>query len=376
MAGGFRSFLPDDEGEQPHIDMSVAHIARVYDFWLGGKDNFAVDREVGQKVLDIYPPTVLSVRANRAFLARAVRYLAGQEGIRQFLDIGTGLPAVNNTHEVAQSVAPESRVAYVDNDPIVLAHARALLISGPKGATAYVDADARDTGKILTEAARLLDFSQPVAVMLVAILHLVSDDDAQRIVNRLMGAVPPGSFLVISDLSSDIEPEALAKSASLLNHAMAQRITPRSHAQVSRFFSSLQLVEPGLVPIQEWRPDTEAEAAVPAVMWGGVARRVLCRWHHGTPRGAARYVSRVCRPSSQIVQGRIAPIRRIPIGAHGSSPRRVSISRSSLACTTSMTSSPSPIGPPRTTSPPSTSPSMNAACSSQPRCSRRGRAAS
>jgi hypothetical protein len=277
MAGGFRSFVPDDEGERPDIDMSVAHIARVYDFWLGGKDNFAVDREVGQKVLDIYPPTVLSVQANRAFLARAVRYLAGQEGIRQFLDIGTGLPSVNNTHEVAQSVAPESRVAYVDNDPIVLAHARALLISGPQGATAYVDADARDTGKIITEAARMLDFSQPVAVMLVAILHLVSDGDAQRIVNRLVGAVPPGSFLVISDLSSDIEPEALAKSASLLNRAMAQRVTSRSHAQVSRFFDSLQLVEPGLVPIQKWRPDTEAEAAVPAVMWGGVARKVLCR---------------------------------------------------------------------------------------------------
>jgi hypothetical protein len=277
MAGGFRSFVPDDEGESPHIDMSVAHIARVYDFWLGGKDNFAVDREVGQKVLKIYPPTVLSVRANRAFLARTVRYLAGQEGIRQFLDIGTGLPAMNNTHEVAQSIAPESRVAYVDNDPIVLAHARALLISGPQGATGYVDADARDTDKILTKAARLLDFSQPVAVMLVAILHLISDDDAQRIVNRLMGAVPPGSFLVISDLSSDIEPEALAKSASLLNHAMAQQITTRSHAQVSRFFDSLQLVEPGLVPIQKWRPDTEAEAAVPAVMWGGVARKMLRR---------------------------------------------------------------------------------------------------
>src|ERR1700744_6500017 len=194
----FRSGILTDRRESPKIDSSVAHIARVYDFWLGGKDNFAVDREVGKKVLEIHPETVLSVRANRAFLARSVRYLA-ERGVRQFLDVGTGLPSGNNTHEVAQVVAPDSRVAYVDNDPIVLAHARALLTSSPQGETGYLDADIRDPGGIVAGAAELLDFSRPVGVMLVAVLHMLTGDEGPgEIVDRFMAAVPPGSFLVIS----------------------------------------------------------------------------------------------------------------------------------------------------------------------------------
>src|SRR3984885_15403060 len=216
----FRSTLTSDPGALPRIDTSVAHIARVYDFWLGGKDNFAVDREVGEKVLEVHPETVLSVRANRAFLARSVRYLA-EQGIRQFLDVGTGLPSGNNTHEVAQAVAPESRVAYVDNDPIVLVHARALLTSNPQGETGYLDADIRDPDAILAGAADLLDFSKPVGVMLVAVLHMLRDDEApQAVVDRFMAAVPPGSFLVLSHLASDVQQDTMAEMGRRLHESM------------------------------------------------------------------------------------------------------------------------------------------------------------
>src|ERR1700722_16088476 len=180
------------------LDTGTAHIARVYDYWLGGKDNFAADRAAGAEALEAFPGLISSVRANRAFLARTVRYLAGERGIRQFLDIGTGIPASNNTHVVAQSVVPEARVVYVDNDPMVLAHARALLGSGPHGATDYIDADLRDTGKILEIAGRTIDFTDPVAVMLIAMLHLIGDEDNPRqIIEELMAAVPPGSSLAI-----------------------------------------------------------------------------------------------------------------------------------------------------------------------------------
>src|SRR5580700_3553455 len=161
----------------PDFDTRVPHIARVYDYWLGGKDNFAADRELGERTLQAYPNLVFSVRADRAFLARAVRFLAAEAGIRQFLDIGTGLPSSNNTHEVAQRAAPDARIVYVDNDPIVLSHAQALLSSTPEGACAYVDADIRDTGKILTDAANLLDFSRPVAICLIMILQFIPDED-------------------------------------------------------------------------------------------------------------------------------------------------------------------------------------------------------
>jgi S-adenosyl methyltransferase len=268
--------IPGDGREPPKLDTSVAHVARVYDYWLGGKDHFAVDREAGDEAVRAYPDMYSSVRANRAFLRRAVQYLAAKAGIRQFLDIGTGLPSANNTHEVAQATAPESRIVYVDNDPVVLAHARALLTSGPEGATAYLDADARDTGTILTEAAGLLDFGEPVAVMLIAILQLIGDDDdPYQLVARLMRAVPSGSFLVISHVPSDMQRQAagVAEAASRLSQLMTQRVTPRSRAQVTSFFDGLDLVEPGVVPIQQWRPDSEAEAAARAGMWGGVGRK-------------------------------------------------------------------------------------------------------
>src|SRR5580692_5337392 len=184
------------------IDANVPHIARVYDYWLGGKDNFAADRELGEQTLEAYPSLVFSVRANRAFLARTVRFLAGEAGIRQFLDIGTGIPTANNTHEVAQRIAPDSRIVYVDNDPIVLSHARALLKSSPQGACAYLDADLRDPDAILAAAAETLDFGQPVAVMLIAVMHFIGDDDeAAAIVRSLTAACAPGSFVVISHVA-------------------------------------------------------------------------------------------------------------------------------------------------------------------------------
>jgi hypothetical protein len=277
MASGLHSSLVPGEGRKPpKIDTSVAHVARIYNYWLGGRDNFAADREAGDAAIEAYPDMYTSVRANRAFLKRTVRYVAEEGGIRQFLDIGTGLPSADNTHEVAQSITPESRVVYVDNDPIVLAHARALLTSSPEGATGYLDANARDTGKILTAAAELLDFERPVAVLLVAILQLVGDDDdPYGLVTELMRAVPAGSFLVISHVPSDMQRQAtgVAKAASLLSGLMTQRVTPRSHEQVTRFFDGVELIEPGVVPIQQWRPDSDAEASTRAGMWGGVGKK-------------------------------------------------------------------------------------------------------
>jgi len=270
----FSTALLPEAGELPRIDTSEAHIARVYDYWLGGKDNFAVDREVGDKVLEIHPETALSVRANRAFLARSVRYLAAEEGIRQFLDVGTGLPSANNTHEVAQAAAPEARVVYVDNDPIVLAHARALLTSSPEGETGYLDADIKDPDGILEGAAQLLDFTRPVGVMLVAVLHMLRDEDApQAIVDRFMAAVSPGSFLVISHLASDIERDTMAEMGRRLNESMTQQFTMRTRAQVTGFFDRLTLVAPGVVRTHEWRPGSSDDASNPGVLWAGVARK-------------------------------------------------------------------------------------------------------
>ncbi len=266
--------LPADDEERVNFDTSVAHIARVYDYWLGGKDNFEADRQAGEEALAAYPDLVSSVRANRAFLARGVRFLTAEAGIRQFLDIGTGIPSANNTHEVAQSVAPASRVVYVDNDPIVLAHARALLIGGPEGATDYLDADLRETEKILDHARGLLDFSQPMAVMLVAVLHLIGPEDhPYSIVGQLMDAVPPGSYLLLSHVASDIEPEKMAEMGKRLNRLLAQKGYYRSQAEVADFFAGLELVPPGVVPVQHWRQDSEVEGARKAAMWGGVARK-------------------------------------------------------------------------------------------------------
>jgi len=269
----------DGTAPRPHeaaldIDTSVAHVARVYDYWLGGKDNFSADRVAGDQAIQAYPDIVYSVRANRAFLARTVRYLAGEAGIRQFLDIGTGIPTANNTHEVAQDVAPGSNVVYVDNDPVVLTHARALLVSGMQGNTNYIDADLRDTGRILAEAALTLDFSRPVAIMLMAILqHIDEAEDPYAIVDSLLAAVPPGSYLAISHPAADIETEAMAQMAERLNKLMAEKVTFRARPQVARFFEALELAEPGMVRVQEWRPASEIEAKSPAALWGGVGRK-------------------------------------------------------------------------------------------------------
>ena len=258
-------------GDRQVFDTTVAHSARVHDYWLGGKDNYAVDRAAGDAVIAAYPGIVKSVRANRAFLARVVRYLAGEAGIRQFLDIGTGIPAANNTHEVAQSVSSDCRVVYVDYDPVVLAHARALLTSSEQGATDYIDADLRGPEAIVQQAARTLDFSRPVAVMLIAIMHLVVDrDDPYGIVGRLLAAVPPGSYLALSQVASDIEAEQMAEAAKRYNRLAHETQRHRTHAEVTRFFDGLDLLPPGLVPVQKWRPDSEIEAKTKSAMWGGV----------------------------------------------------------------------------------------------------------
>lgn len=261
-------------GDRPGFDTSVAHSARVHDYWLGGKENYAADRAAGDAVIAAYPGIVMSVRANRAFLARAVRFLAAEAGIRQFLDIGTGIPSANNTHEVAQEVAPDARVVYVDHDPVVLAHARALLDSSPEGATDYIDADFRNFDTILQQAARTIDFSRPVAVMLIALLHLITDDDdPYRIVRALMAAVPSGSYLALSQVASDIQAEQMAEAAKRYNRMARETQRHRSHAEVARFFTGLELLPPGVVPVQQWRPRSDFEAQAKSAMWGGVARK-------------------------------------------------------------------------------------------------------
>jgi hypothetical protein len=254
------------------FDTNVPHIARVYDYWLGGKDNYAADRAAGDAALQAYPDLASSVRANRAFLARAVTYLVREAGIRQFLDIGTGIPTANNTHEVAQVAAEECSIVYVDNDPIVLAHARALLDSTTTGRTAYIDADLRNPGSILEQAARVLDFQEPIAVMLVAVLHCITDDDRpHEIVEQLMAATTPGSSLTISHPAADIAQAAGAEAARRYNERASEPATFRDHASVARFFDGLELVPPGLVKVPDWKPDSDLEAARPSNLWGGVA---------------------------------------------------------------------------------------------------------
>jgi hypothetical protein len=263
-----------DQDEPLLFDTSMPHCARVYDYWLGGKDNFAADRAAAEQAIRDCPDIVPTARANRRFLARAVEFLAGEAGIRQFLDIGTGIPAENNTHEVAQRVAPGSRIVYVDNDPFILVHARALLASHPDGATAYAEADLRDPGRILDMASGLLDFRQPVAVLLLAILHHVDDDDdPHRIVATLMNAVPPGSYLVLSHPASDIASAATARMAQNLNEIMAEKITARDRPAIARFFDGLELVPPGLVRVSDWRPPADAEPGFPAAIWAGAGRK-------------------------------------------------------------------------------------------------------
>jgi S-adenosyl methyltransferase len=257
------------------FDTGVAHSARVYDYWLGGKDNFSVDREVAERVIAARPTIVRDIRANRAFMHRAVAYLAADAGIGQFLDIGTGIPTSPNVHEIAQKITPDARIVYADNDPIVLAYARALLTSTPEGATAYVDADLRDPGRIIAEAAKTLDFSQPVAIMLIGVLFLISDeDDPYGIVARLMDAAPPGSYLVLTHPASDIHADVVAEGARHYNASVATAQTRRSLAEVSRLMEGLELVEPGVVQAHRWHPEPGADVSEYEVSaWAGIGSK-------------------------------------------------------------------------------------------------------
>jgi hypothetical protein len=259
------------------FDTSVANQARVYDYLLGGKDNYAADRAAAEAVLKIAPNTRFTARANRAFLARAVRYLVREAGIRQFLDTGTGIPTSGNVHEVAQAIAPDTRVVYVDYDPIVLAHARALLNSHDAGATDYIDSDLRDTDAILSHAGRLLDLTRPAAVTLVSILHAIPDaDDPYAIVARLMSALPSGSYLAVSHMASDILDESTQQGLEgATGRLIQQQLTYRSREQVARFFEGTQIVEPGIVRVEQWHPAPGAAYAGKSFLWSGVGRKLL-----------------------------------------------------------------------------------------------------
>ena len=242
------------------------HSARVWNYWLGGKDCYQVDRELGDKVARLVPGIVDSARADRNFLNRSVRYLGEQKGIRQYLDVGTGLPTMENTHEVAQQVAPESRIVYVDHDPMVLSHARALLTSAPEGVTDYIDADLRAPEKILAAAAEILDFSKPVGLMLLAVMHLVvDDDDAYAIVRRLMADLPSGSHLVLTHACTDAETTQTAVRA-YNESGIPTPIKGRSRSEIAEFFAGLELAEPGVVCCPQWRPNPRA--------WG-ISREVM-----------------------------------------------------------------------------------------------------
>jgi hypothetical protein len=256
----------------PKIDTTVPHSARIWNYWLGGKDHYPVDRAAGDAYCEIYPGIVDTARAGRYFMARAVRYLAAEAGVRQFLDVGTGLPAVDNTHEIAQRVAPESRIVYVDNDPLVLAHARALLTSRPEGACDYVDADMRDPDDILKAATRTLDLTQPVALLLIGVLGHISDYGAARsVVRGLLEAFPPGSYLALADSVRVGDAHIAAAESYAETGAVPYQL--RSPEEIAGFFGGLDLVPPGIVPVPEWRPDPAPFPAVPVDTLGGVARK-------------------------------------------------------------------------------------------------------
>jgi S-adenosyl methyltransferase len=270
---------PADAGDPhrlpPEINVTVAHPARVYDYLLGGKDNFAADRALGDAVVKAMPSAPEMARANRAFLGRAVRYLVTEAGVRQFLDVGTGIPTAGNTHEVAQAVAPDSRIVYVDNDPIVLAHARALMTSDPAGATAFIGADARDPAAILSDPAlrRTLDLGEPAALMLIAILMYISDEDNPRdLVSALMDALPSGSYLTITHPTADFSPDEVAAAVAATEQGGIS-FTPRTQAEVAAFFDGLDLVDPGVVPILAWQPEGVPPAAPNAAYYYGAMGR-------------------------------------------------------------------------------------------------------
>jgi hypothetical protein len=271
--------------ENTEIDIAAAHAARTYDYLLEGQQNFTVDREAIERGSEAHPGGIETARANaraqRAFLGRAVRYLAGDVGLRQFLDIGTGIPNADNVHAVAQQVAPEARIVYVDNDPVVLANAHTLLRGTPQGSTAYINGDARKPGGILADAAATLDLARPVAVIMVGILHVISDkDDPYGIVRALLDPLPSGSYLVVSHLASDIRAEEMAEVFERFNQTLKEPFVLRPHAAVTRFLDGLEVLDPGVVPLNRWHGPAAADAATEAAAddsdipaYGAVARK-------------------------------------------------------------------------------------------------------
>jgi O-methyltransferase involved in polyketide biosynthesis len=273
-----------DETSSPHagtgIDTTVPHSARVWNYWLGGKDNYAVDRETGDAVIALYPQIKVNARESRKFLKRLVRFLAGEAGIRQFLDIGTGLPTADNTHEVAQRVAPEARVVYVDNDPLVLAHARALLVGTPEGMTKYLHADIRDIDGLITRAADILDLSEPVAVLMLGVLgHVHDTDEARSLVAQIRARVPSGSYIAISDA---VLSEERRKAEESIADSGGEHYHAREAADIASFFDGLEWVEPGFVSVSLWRPEVSEQpegnvqplsSPAPVGQYGGVARK-------------------------------------------------------------------------------------------------------
>ena len=273
-------WMKPGENDAPSVELrtDIPHPARIYDYLLGGKDNFPADREASAEISSVWPNLPKSMRANRSFMRRVTHYLAAERGGRQFLDIGTGLPTSPNLHEVAQAVDPTARVAYVDNDPMVLVHARALLASTPEGRTTYIDADLHDAESILTSPTLLetLDLEQPVALSLIAVLQFVTDEDeAHAIIDGLMKHLAPGSFLALSTVTADSAPEEVERGiAAYAARGIPERI--RDRAEVEQLFRGLELLEPGVCLVHRWHPDAEAEATLDehVHMHGGVARKL------------------------------------------------------------------------------------------------------
>jgi hypothetical protein len=264
-----------DPAADTGIDTTVSHSARIWDYWLGGTDNYQVDRELGDRIEEMLPDIVRQAREDRLFLGRVVRYLAGEAGVRQFLDIGTGLPTADNTHQVAQRVAPECKIVYVDNDPLVLAHARALLTSTPEGTTDYIHADMHDPGTIVAGAAQTLDFGQPIAITMLGVLwHVMDNDEANAIVSQLMEAMPSGSYLALNHPTLEVTGEKMATAIRYWNQYGTPPGTHRTPAELTRFFDGMALVEPGVVSITRWRPEATSSGEPEEIdQFGGVGRK-------------------------------------------------------------------------------------------------------